>query len=401
VVIWDDGDDLFAEPRAPYPHTREVLLMRAHEESAAALVGGFARTAEGELLLRTGWARELAAPRQTTRARSPRVSISGASDLELERDPLARSARLPRSAFEVIRQALHHGPVLIQTPRHGYAGSLSCDRCRTAARCRACAGPLRVPAAHRSPACAWCGRQEQAWTCPECAGRGLRAPIRGDRRTAEEIGRAFPSVPVRTSSGERVLDTVPAIPGIVVATPGAEPVADGGYAAVVLLDTWLMLGRADLRTAEESLRRWLNAAALGRPATDGGHVVAVGESTEPVLQALLRWDPAGHARRELADRESAHLPPASRLATVTGSPAAVGSVLASLALPHGAEVLGPAPVVDAGTPAAPDEPRVRVVLRVPRVDGPALSRALVEAQGVRAAKKLEQVRVQVDPVALG
>ena len=29
VAIWDDGDDLYAEPRAPYPHTRETLLLRA------------------------------------------------------------------------------------------------------------------------------------------------------------------------------------------------------------------------------------------------------------------------------------------------------------------------------------------------------------------------------------
>jgi primosomal protein N' (replication factor Y) len=47
VVIWDDGDDLHAEPRAPYPHARDVLLMRAHRQSAAMLIGGFARTAGG------------------------------------------------------------------------------------------------------------------------------------------------------------------------------------------------------------------------------------------------------------------------------------------------------------------------------------------------------------------
>ena len=28
-VVWDDGDDLHAEPRAPYPHVREVLRLRA------------------------------------------------------------------------------------------------------------------------------------------------------------------------------------------------------------------------------------------------------------------------------------------------------------------------------------------------------------------------------------
>ena len=31
--VWDDGDDLHAEPRAPYPHAREVLLLRAASAS--------------------------------------------------------------------------------------------------------------------------------------------------------------------------------------------------------------------------------------------------------------------------------------------------------------------------------------------------------------------------------
>ena len=128
-----------------------------------------------------------------------------------------------------------------------------------------------------------------------CGRRGLRAPVVGDARTAEELGRTFPARPCgRTSGGEHVLDRgrLPQA-GIVVATPGAEPVAEGGYAAVVLLDTWLALARADLRAAEEALRRWLNAAGAGpRP---GGRVVAVGDPAHPALQALVRWDPTGFA----------------------------------------------------------------------------------------------------------
>jgi primosomal protein N' (replication factor Y) len=335
------------------------------------------------------------------REHGAQISITGATDIELSRDPFARSARLPRAAFDAIRSGLEQGPVLLQTPRHGYAASLACDRCRTPARCAACTGPLRVTAPHRPPTCAWCGQEDHAWTCRECGGRGLRAPVLGDRRTAEEIGRAFPSVPVRTSSGDRVLATVPDQPSIVVATPGAEPVADHGYTCVVLLDTWLMLSRTDLRTSEESLRRWMNAAALARPAHAGGKVVVVGESTETVLQALLRWDPSGFAQRELAERQSAHLPPASRLATLTATPDVLDGALAALALPEGAEVLGPVPVESTGRPDPAGEPQVRAVVRVPRVHGAALSRALVELQGVRDAKKLEPVRVQVDPVGLG
>ncbi len=408
VALWDDGDDLYAEPRAPYPHTREVLLLRAEEEGAAALVGGFARTVEAAYLLRTGWARELVADRATVRRAAPQVSITGATDRELERDPHARRTRLPRSAHEAVRDGLTRGPVLLQTPRQGYLTALACDSCRTPARCPVCTGPLQVSAAHRPPTCRWCGTEQHAWVCGECGGHGLRAPVLGDRRTAEEVGRAFPQVPVRSSAGDRVLTEVDPVPSLVVATPGAEPLVAGGYACVVLLDTWLTLARADLRTDEEALRRWLAAAALARPAEEGGRVVAVGEPAHPALQALVRWDPGGFAARELEERLSAHLPPASRLATVTGSEPEVAAAVAGLVLPPGAEVLGPVPVPataashagSPGGPGPPVEPLVRVVVRVPRAFGAELSRTLVEMQGVRSARKAPPVRVQVDPVAL-
>ncbi len=73
VIMWDDGDDSLAEPRAPYPHSREVAMLRAHQVRCAALLGGYARTAEAQALVRSGWAHDLAAPRQGLRARAPRV----------------------------------------------------------------------------------------------------------------------------------------------------------------------------------------------------------------------------------------------------------------------------------------------------------------------------------------
>src|SRR5699024_401022 len=102
----------------------------------------------------------------------------------------------------------------------------------------------------------------------------------------EEIGRAFPGARLRTSTGGAVLDEVPAEAAIVVCTPGAEPVADGGYRAALLLDGGLLLGRADLRAAEETLRRWMAAAALVRPAADGGRVVIGADLSLPTVQAL-------------------------------------------------------------------------------------------------------------------
>ncbi len=381
VVLWDDGDDLHAEPRAPYPHTREVLLLRAEQQHTALLLAGFARSVEAQQLVRSGWAHEIAPPRDVLRARAT-VSIAESGERE-------HGTRLPRAAYDAVRAGLVDGPVLVQTPRSGYAPSLACERCRTPARCEHCTGPLRLAGAADPPSCRWCGERAADWSCAECGHRGVRAPVVGESRTAEELGRTFPGVPVLTSGGSQVRAEAPATPAIVVATPGAEPVVTGGgYAAVVLLDTWLPLGRVDLRAEEEALRRWLNAAALVRA---GGRVVAVGAPEHAALQALVRWDPAGFAEREATQRAEAHLPPASRLATVTGDPGAVDDVVTLLDLPDGTEVLGP----------VPDGDQSRVVLRVPRASGPALSRSLGEVQRVRSARKLDAVRIHVDPVDLG
>ncbi|RNM11039.1 primosomal protein N' [Nocardioides pocheonensis] len=394
VAIWDDGDDLYAEPRAPYPHAREVLLLRAQLGQTAALLGSHARSVEAEYLLHSRWAEEITLPREDLRRRIS-VGITGDSDFDLARDPAARAARLPKEAFETIRAGLAIGPVLVQTPRAGYATRLACERCRTPAECGVCHGPLRITDARRPPECAWCGTVAVDWSCRACGARGLRAPVVGERRTAEELGRAFPSVPVRVSSGDRVLADVPAKPAIVVATPGAEPIAPGGYAAAVLLDTWLLLARSDLRASEEALRRWSNAAALVGSGSSPGRVLAVGDPAHPALQALVRWDHSGFADREIQERRSAHLPPASRVATLAGDPAELEGALAALVLPAGAEVLGPVP------DRSPDEDAVRYVVRVPRASGPALSAALVRLQAQRSARKQPHLRVEVDPVSLG
>ena len=69
VMVWDDGDDTLAEPRAPYPHAREVAMLRAHQLRCAALIGGYARTAEAQALVRSRWAHDLVAARPVVRAR--------------------------------------------------------------------------------------------------------------------------------------------------------------------------------------------------------------------------------------------------------------------------------------------------------------------------------------------
>jgi primosomal protein N' (replication factor Y) len=402
VAIWDDGDDLHQEPRAPYPHAREVLALRAELEGAALVAGSWSQSVEAAAWVRSGWARSVAAGRAALRAGWPLITVAetafGAQD-----DPAA-AGRLPAPAWRALKAGLERGPVLVQVPRAGYLPGLACQTCRKPARCGFCHGPLGYPAGAgaATPECRWCGRPAVSWTCSNCGGHRLRATAVGVVRTADELGRAFPGAVVVVPRSE---EETPAVPegALVVATPGLEPPAPGGYAAAVLLDGWRLLERPDLRASEDALRRWLAAAALvrGRPA--GGAVVICADSQAPAVQALVRVDPATLAERELAERAQLGFPPAVVMAALVGPPAAVSTLADLVELPPGTELLGPiaAPEPRSG-PVAPAEPAVQLLLRAPRAQAAALAAAVHAATAIRSARREPgSVRVQIDPPDVG
>jgi primosomal protein N' (replication factor Y) len=354
-------------------------------------------------------------------------------------DSAAARARLSPAAFVAARAALENGaPVLVQVPRRGYVPVLACTRCRRRAECRHCRGPLALSGPGGLLSCRWCGVPEAHYRCGACGSGELRAVSLGAGRTAEEIGRAFPGVPVINSSGTKVRATVPDAPAVVIATPGAEPIAAGGYGAALLLDGSAMLGRPDLRAAEETLRRWMAAAALVRPAAAGGRVIIGTDASVPVVQALIRWDPDGHAAAELAARRELGFPPAVAMASIEGDEQAVLTAVDRLVVPPGGEILGPVALDDlhddefsapprrgqgrkgpsdtglAGGSAgrgninhhdgADDEaiePQRRALVRAPQDQRKALSAALqTVAAGRSARKEGGGVRIRVDPLDL-
>ncbi|MBS0024887.1 primosomal protein N' [Microbacterium paraoxydans] len=392
VVVWDDGDPLLGEPLAPYVNARDAALLRQESEGSALLFAGHTRTTEVERLVAHGWLRDVRAARRVL----PRVQLS--TPQELER-PAAQ--RLPSSAFLAARTAAAEGPVLVQVSRPGFSPSLVCADCRTPARCAHCGGPLGARHRGAVPVCGWCGRGASAWTCPVCSSPRLRLASSGSERTAEELGRAFPGVRVIVADGSHPVDRVDARPALVVATRGAEPLADGGYRAVVLLDGPRMLQSPDLRIGEACLRWWSNAAALAAPGAPV-HLVGVDGA---VAKALATWNQAGYARSELENRAPLHMPPTARVALVEGTSAAVARALAALgelSLPPDA-VLGPVPVE-----SDDDPPRVRALVRFDYGAGLRVAtalRAAVVAEAVngrrgraRAARSALTVRLDIlDP----
>ncbi len=373
VAIWDDGDDLHAEPRAPYPHALQVLLMRAQLAGAGALVAATARSAEAQLLVETRWAQEIVGHPGRRARRGRRRSRRPATT------PTASATR-PRSppgcpAWPGGRPGTPWPP----------ARRCWC-RCRGAGTCRRCPvwSATRRPGAPAAPGRWSCARRTRSPPAGGAAGRRPTSPATaaagggcgrrwsGAGRTAEELGRAFPGVPVRTSGrDERARRRPGREPALVVSTPG-------GRAG----------GRGRLRRGAAA--RHLGAADPGRPAGRRGDACAAGWRRppwpgRPATAAGSWWWPtvgwsrcrrccAGTRPRSPAGSWPSGASSASRRRP--GWPASPGrptpwpSCSALAELPDGAEVLGPVPVGE----------EERVLVRVP-------SRSAGRGPGRRAARR--------------
>ena len=392
IAWWDDGDDSHTEQRAPYPHVRTVALVRRDLQGVALLAAGHTRSSAVQQFVESAVLKAVECPRLVVRERSPWVKVAGEGP-EGARDPGGGHGRMTSLVHESVRAGLAAGPVLVQVPRVGYLPALSCQDCRQPVLCRTCHGPIAIPAPRDAPQCRWCGRLVTDHRCEHCGSTRLRARVVGANRTAEELGRAFPGVPVQVSGRAEVLGSVPSTPRIVIATPGAEPTTEEGYAAGVLLDAWSLLDRPELDAAEDTLRRWIGAAALVRPRAQGGVVVVGGVPDHvilPVVEALVRWDPGWFAARELAERRTLRLPPAAPVGTVTGGHNDLVAATTGAPWPPGARVLGPVPVGTDGTE--------RLIVQVDDEAEQALATVLRQVRARWAARRTgEAVQVRMNP----
>ena len=409
VLVWDDGDDTLSEPRAPYPHAREVGMLRAHQLRCAAMIGGYSRTAEAQAMVRSRWAHDLVAARPVVRSRAPRVIALEDSGYAQERDPAAHSARLPSMALQAARSALDAGQ---PGPRPGAAQGL---RARAGLRPLPHHRPLQ--ALHRPAVAARSGRVRRGM--PVVRPRGTRAALRPMRvRRRPRRRRRRPPHRRRTRPGvsrhhgrhlrrrRRGVRRCRAI------RPSSSPPRapsrgrTGGYGAALLLDA---LGAAgppgsacgrghaaplDGRGHAGPQPRRRRRGRRGRR-IDG----ADRAGADPLGSGRARRGRARRPRRGRACRPPCTWPPS------TARPRRSPHCWKPLNCPTSAELLGPVDLPPGarrppGTPAA--SPVNRMLVRVPRSDGLELAAALRRATGVLSARHDQQpVRVQIDPLHIG
>ena len=382
IICTDDANLNFLDQHAPYPHAREVCLLRSTIEDTELLFVSTDRSAEVQRLVEIGWLADVTPVGPARRHAAPVVFVP-----DEDRDPFAWQ-RIPSRAWQIMRTALRPrprdggvpGPVLVQVPRSGYYPVFACARCQEVARCPQCQATLTTQSEVGPFACRSCGFHSETFSCLRCRSNQVRSIVRGRARTVEELARALPDVEIVESGGDHISTALDETPRLVVATTGAEPYVLGGYAAAILLDS--LWPGPWMRSIDESVARRLRAASLVRSRDDGG-AVYLGDEDELIRQTLTAFDPTTFMSRQLSDRKVLGFPPYRRILELTGAGADIDEVIGEIGEVE--ELLRE----DA-------EDGQRSVSAYPFSAGDRVGTRVAEIIASRSAKKQPQVRVRID-----
>ena len=379
IMVWEESNESHSEPRSPYFHGREVAIMRANIENTHLILAGFSPSMRSASYIEKRYLIPLTF--KSGHGAQSNISVEAINN----RNSPVENGRISSRAWRTIKSGLENGPVLIQVPVRGYVQSLSCSTCRNRALC-SCGGKLVLTHDAGTPTCTLCHDLKRSWNCSYCHSQQLRQSQIGDLRIAEELGRAFPNQRVVFSNRDHRIPSVPDEPMIVVTTPGAEPVAQNGYGAIVVLNSQLLLDRATLDSEVETRNRWFY---LGCMLKQEGIIYVDCDYANRNIQALVRWDPIGIALTELGERRNLLLPPTVKAVEVSGDLSAVTEVVRNL--PENVLVSHPL-IAHTGESV--------VLIRAKARESQALISEIFRRTKHQSASGARVARVKIDPVSL-
>ena len=326
IVVDEEHDQGFKQEDRVHYQARDMAGVRAHLGDFPVLLASATPSVESHVNARTGRYRHLVLPGRFSGTELPDV---GAIDMRI--DPPEKGMWLSPVLVSAVADTLAKGrQALLFLNRRGYAPLTLCRKCGHRVECPQCTAWLVEHRFRRRLCCHHCGFSLPIpEKCPKCSEEGALANCGpGVERIAEEVAERFPDANTVILSS----DLVPGLPemrsliteiesGAANIIIGTQIVAKGhhfpGLATVGIVDGDLGLGQADPRAAERTFQLLHQVTGrAGREAIRGIGLVQTHMPEHPVMQAIISGDRDAFIEREIAQRQSALLPPYGRLAAI-------------------------------------------------------------------------------------
>ena len=421
IVVDEEHDPSFKQQEGARYSARDLAVWRARQLGVPVLLGSATPSLESWQRVQEGRYQRLALAERIGAGQMPQVRV-----FDMGRLPKVEGVErvLAPPLLDAIQQRIARGEQsLLLLNRRGYAPVLFCGACGWKSACPHCSAWRVFHKADRTLRCHHCGFSERVpRACPDCGNLDIAALGRGTEKLQEQLSTLLPGARIgridadSTRTAGALQQQLQAVhDGDVDVLVGTQMVAKGHdfrrVTLVAAVNPDSALFSSDFRAPERQFALLMQAA--GRAGRDAAQAAAsemwvqTWHPTHPLYAALRSHDYAAFAQAQLAERQSAGLPPFSSLALLRAEARTVEAAAGFLA--EAAELAGQQGSVTVYGAVPPHVSRVAGVERLQMLlESPSrstLQRMLAawmpQLQNVRARHKgVLRWAVDVDPLAI-
>jgi primosomal protein N' (replication factor Y) len=417
IIVDEEQESSFKQEETPRYHGRDVAIVRAKMENAAALLGSATPSLETYHHARNGKYELLTLASRVANRSMASVEIV---DLRADFQRTHQASPISSALHAGIQECLTHGTqALVLINRRGYSWSVLCRSCGASVQCVNCSISMTYHKHRNRLECHYCGSiQAVPKECPKCQSKYVYFFGEGSEHLEERLRKEFPGARIArldrdtARTKQQYQETLGAFAGgaldILV---GTQMLAKGHdfqrvtLVGVISADSSLHL--PDFRAAERTFQLLTQVAGrAGRGELPGRVLIQTYYPEHYAIQDAVRQDYSAFFEREMHFRRMMQYPPFTSLANVivrdTNLEKAIvwSRQLSEYFAPHdgkGARILGPA---TAPLARLKKEHRFQFLLKSPKRS--LLTRILSGAMAFCDAREIPQtaVLVDMDPLSL-
>jgi primosomal protein N' (replication factor Y) len=328
IAVDEEHDPSYKQQDGARYSARDLAVYRARQEGVPVILGSATPSLESWQHANSGRYQRLALPERIGGGALPRVRIFDMNTLPRNKGVMTA---LTSPLIAALRGRLERGEQsLVFLNRRGYAPVLHCTECGWKSECPHCSAYRVFHKGDRTLRCHHCGFTERVPpACPDCGNQDIAPLGRGTERLEEQLAEALPGARVARIDAdstklkgalESQLNAVHA--GEVDILVGTQMITKGHdfrrITLVAAVNPDGALFSSDFRAPERLFALLMQAAGrAGRDAEQAARSEMWVQTWHPqhaLYKALERHDFEAFAASQLAERESAGLPPYSHLA---------------------------------------------------------------------------------------
>ena len=328
IVVDEEHDPSYKQQDGARYSARDLAVYRGHLEKLPVILGSATPSMESWQRAKEGRYQLLSLPGRIGDGAMPRVRIF---DMKLLPLKSGVTTALTAPLLEALKVRIERGEQsLIFLNRRGYAPVLHCGECQWKSDCPHCSAWRVFHKRDRTLRCHHCGFSERVPSaCPNCGNHDIAPLGRGTERLEEQLAESLPGARIARIDAdstklkgalEAQLAAVHA--GEVDVLVGTQMITKGHdfrrITLVAAVNPDAALFSSDFRAPERLFSLLMQAAGrAGRDADQAARSEMWVQTWHPehaLYKSLVKHDFEAFAESQLAERESAHLPPVSHLA---------------------------------------------------------------------------------------